>query len=55
MPELESALFGSDFRGSQGEHLENLDLEVTIEGPVKVAPVRQVSICTLKFYLVASS
>lgn len=42
VPELEKILFGGDFRVRQGEHLNNLEFEVAVEGPVKIAPVRKV-------------
>lgn len=54
VPELESILFKGDLRGGQGEHLENLDLEVTLEGPMRVAPVLKVSICILRHHLLSS-
>lgn len=44
VPELEEVLFGGDFVMRQGEHLANLDLEVTVEGPTQIAPIREVSI-----------
>lgn len=43
VPELESNLFHGDLIMRKGEHINNLELEVTIEGPVKVGPVRNVS------------
>jgi len=49
VPELERVLFGGEFQMRKGEHIHNLDLLVTVEGPVKVAPARKVgniTVCT---------
>ena len=44
IPELERILFGGEFQMRQGEHINNLkDIEVSLEGPTKVVPVRTVS------------
>lgn len=42
VPELEKILFGGEFQMRKGAHTEHLDLEVNIEGPVKIAPVLKV-------------
>jgi len=52
VPELEKILFGGDFRVRQGEHLNNLEFEVAVEGPVKIAPVRKV--CLQRFSTIAN-
>ena len=44
VPELEKILFGGEFMMRRGEHLHNLtSIDVEIQGPVKVAPIRSVS------------
>ncbi|KAK5114203.1 hypothetical protein LTR85_010268 [Meristemomyces frigidus] len=40
VPELERILFGGEHQMRKGQHYENIDIPVTIEGPVKVDPVR---------------
>ena len=42
VPELEKVLFGGEFQMRRGEHVEHLDLEVDLQGPVRVAPIRRV-------------
>jgi ATP-dependent RNA helicase DDX3X len=44
IPELEEQLFGGDFRVRKGNHMGNLQFEVTVEGPDKLQPTRSVSI-----------
>lgn len=44
IPELEKQLFGGDFRVRQGEHMNNLQFEVAIEGPEKLQPARDVNL-----------
>lgn len=41
--ELEDILFGGEFQVRKGDHAQNLDLDVKIEGPEKIAPVFKVS------------
>jgi hypothetical protein len=43
VPALEQQLFGGDFRVRQGQHMSNLQFEVTVEGPDKLQPARSVS------------
>lgn len=43
VPELEQDLFGGDFRVRQGQHMDKLQFEVTVEGPDKLQPARSVS------------
>jgi hypothetical protein len=43
VPQLEEQLFNNAFRLRQGKHMSNLQLEVTVEGPDKIHPVRSVS------------
>ena len=43
VPQLEEQLFNNAFRLRQGKHMANLQLEVTVEGPNKIHPVRSVS------------
>lgn len=43
VPQLEEQLFNNAFRLRQGKHMANLQLEVTVEGPDKIHPVRSVS------------
>lgn len=43
VPELEEQLFGGHFRVRQGQHMNNLQFEVTVEGPDKLQPARSVS------------
>lgn len=43
VPELEEQLFGGHFRVRQGEHMKNLQFEVTVEGPDRLQPARSVS------------
>jgi hypothetical protein len=43
VPELENILFGGEFQMRKGEHVEVLEVEVTLEGPSKVQPVAKVS------------
>jgi hypothetical protein len=43
MPELEQDLFGGDFRVRQGNHMDKLQFEVTVEGPDRLQPARSVS------------
>ena len=50
IPELEQDLFGGDFRVRQGQHMDKLQFEVTVEGPDKLQPARSVSFpCQLLF------
>lgn len=42
IPQLEAILFGSDLRVKQGEHIANLMIEVTVEGPERLAPAKKV-------------
>jgi hypothetical protein len=42
VPQLEEQLFNNAFRLRQGKHMSNLQLEVTVEGPDKIHPVRSV-------------
>ena len=42
VPELEKILFGGEFVMRRGDSINNLELEVHIEGPTKIAPVRKV-------------
>lgn len=44
VPELEAILFGGEFQMRRGEHLANLELQVTIEGAMKPKPFREVSL-----------
>ena len=44
VPELEQDLFGGDFRVHQGQHMDKLQFEVTVEGPDRLQPARSVSI-----------
>jgi len=44
VPQLEEQLFNNAFRLRQGKHMSNLQLEVTVEGPDKIHPVRSVSL-----------
>ncbi|KAM0718078.1 hypothetical protein Q7P37_006410 [Cladosporium fusiforme] len=37
---LEQQLFGGDFRMKSGNHIKALEMVTTVEGPLKVAPVR---------------
>lgn len=43
VPELEQDLFGGDFRVRQGQHMDKLQFEVTVEGPDRLQPARSVS------------
>lgn len=43
VPELEEQLFGGEFRMRQGQHTQALELPTTVEGPMKVSPIRSVS------------
>lgn len=44
VPELEEILFGSEHQMRKGAHIDNIShIEVQLEGPVAVAPVRKVS------------
>jgi hypothetical protein len=43
VPDLEQQLFGGDFRVRQGQHMDKLQFEVTVEGPDKLQPARSVS------------
>lgn len=43
IPELEKILFGNEFITREGAHRNNLDIEVTLEGPEKIAPIKTVS------------
>jgi hypothetical protein len=43
IPQLEEQLYNNAFRLRQGKHMANLQLEVTVEGPDKIHPVRSVS------------
>jgi ATP-dependent RNA helicase DDX3X len=43
VPQLEEQLFNNGFRLRQGKFMANLQLEVTVEGPDKIHPVRSVS------------
>lgn len=43
VPELEKILFGTEHRTIEGEHRNNIDLEVGVEGPTSVKPIRTVS------------
>lgn len=44
VPELEKILFGGEFQMRKGEHYHNLaSIEVGLQGPVQIAPVRRVS------------
>lgn len=55
VPELEKMLFGGEFQMRRGEHLENLELHVEVEGPINPGMVRKVStswllpVCLLPF------
>lgn len=49
VPQLEDQLFGGDHVMRQGDHVENLQLEVTVEGPVKVTPIREVGLPSQRF------
>ncbi|EME87037.1 uncharacterized protein MYCFIDRAFT_116498, partial [Pseudocercospora fijiensis CIRAD86] len=41
VPELEAILFGSEFKLREGTHRTNIDdIEVTVEGPTKIAPIK---------------
>ena len=44
VPELERVLFGGEFQMTKGNHMEALDLEVTVEGPDKLSYIRKVSL-----------
>jgi ATP-dependent RNA helicase DDX3X len=44
IPELEQDLFGGDFRVRQGNHMDKLQFEVTVEGPDRLQPARSVSL-----------
>lgn len=51
IPELEQDLFGGDFRVRQGNHMDKLQFEVTVEGPDRLQPARSVSSrLSLHFY-----
>lgn len=41
--ELEEQLYHGGFRLRQGDHMDNLRYEVTVEGPDKIQPARSVS------------
>jgi hypothetical protein len=43
VPALEQQLFGGDFRVRQGQFMNELQFEVTVEGPDKLQPARSVS------------
>ena len=47
IPELEHILFGGEFLMGRGDHFENLEMEVNIEGPLQLAPVQTVSHITV--------
>lgn len=42
IPQLEAILFGNDFRVKQGDHIANLMIEVTVEGPERLPPAKKV-------------
>lgn len=44
VPELEEQLYNGAFRLRQGNHMNTLQLEVTVEGPDKIQPARSVSV-----------
>ena len=44
VPALEEQLFGGDFRVRQGDHMSNLQFQVSVEGPEKLQPARSVSL-----------
>ena len=43
MPELEAILFGQDITAREGEHMENMIIPVTMEGPTRIKPINSVS------------
>lgn len=47
IPILEDQLYGGDFRVRQGNHMNNLQFEVTVEGPDRLQPARSVSTTSL--------
>lgn len=57
VPALEEQLFGGDFRVRQGDHMSNLQFQVSVEGPEKLQPARSVSLNITTFcrtYLIVS-
>lgn len=40
IPELEQQLYGGEFRLRQGDHMQALKLDVTVEGPERILPIR---------------
>lgn len=54
VPILEQDLFGGDFRVRQGQHMDKLQFEVTVEGPDRLQPARSVSASDLiSFFRIA--
>lgn len=50
-PALLNELFGGEFQMRRGEHLQQLELEVTVAGEDRIVPVTDVSLTSVQLYL----